>query len=90
VAILMHGSLTASTLVMQPLAVSGMALLAVTLGYAAATWVVVAVVILAQGGRLSRQPLRKRVAQERSSPYSLAARKHAKRDIAPVRMAGHP
>src|SRR5829696_6016567 len=90
VAILMHGSLTASTLVLQPLAVSGMALLAVTLGYAAATWVVVAVVILAQGGRLSRQPLRKRVAQERSSPYSLAARKHAKRDIAPVRMAGHP
>ena len=90
VAILMHGSLTASTLVLQPLAVSGMALLAVTLGYAAATWVVVAVVILAQRGRLSRQPLRKRVAQERSSPYSLAARKHAKRDIAPVRMAGHP
>src|SRR5215208_1606714 len=41
VAILMHASLTASTLILQPLAVSGMALLAVTLGYAAATWVVV-------------------------------------------------
>src|SRR5215213_5277253 len=82
VAILMHASLTASTLILQPLAVSGVALLAVTLAYAAATWVVVAAVILAQGGRLSRQPLRRRVAQERSSPYSLAARKHAKRDIA--------
>jgi uncharacterized protein len=68
VAILMHASLTASTLILQPLAVSGMALLAVTLAYAAATWVVVATVILAQGGRLSRQLLRKRVAQERRSP----------------------
>jgi membrane protease YdiL (CAAX protease family) len=62
VAILMHASLTASTLILQPLAVSGVALLAVTLAYAAATWVVVAAVVLAQGGYLSRQPLRKRVA----------------------------
>jgi membrane protease YdiL (CAAX protease family) len=84
VAILMHASLTASTLILQPLAVSGVALLAYTLAYAGATWVVVAAVILAQGGRLSRQPLRRRMAQEGSSPYSLAARKHAKRDIAPL------
>ena len=63
VAILMHASLTASTLILQPLAVSGVALLAVTLAYAAATWVVVAAVSVANGGRLSRQPpLRKRVA----------------------------
>ena len=62
VAILMHASLTASTLILQPLAVSGVALLAVTLAYAAATWVVVAAVVFAQGGYLSRQPLRKRVA----------------------------
>ena len=62
VAILMHASLTASTLILQPLAVSGVALLAVTLAYAAATWVLVAAVVLAQGGHLSRQPLRKRVA----------------------------
>ena len=62
VAILMHASLTASTLILQPLAVSGVALLVVTLAYAAATWVVVAAVVLAQGGHLSRQPLRKRVA----------------------------
>jgi uncharacterized protein len=62
VAMLMHASLTASTLILQPRAVSGVALLAVTLVYAAATWVVVASVVLAQGRRLTRQPLQKRVA----------------------------
>jgi membrane protease YdiL (CAAX protease family) len=62
-AILMHASLTASTLILQPLTVSGVALLAVTLAYAAVMWIVIAAVAVAQGGNLSRQPpLRGRVA----------------------------
>src|SRR5215207_533432 len=51
-AMLMHASLTASTFILQPLAISGVALLAVALAYAAATWLVVAAVALAQGGHL--------------------------------------
>jgi membrane protease YdiL (CAAX protease family) len=61
-AMLMHASLTASTFILAPLAMSGVALLAVTLAYAAAAWVVVAVLAVATRGHLSRQPLRGRVA----------------------------
>src|SRR5829696_768565 len=60
-AMLMHASLTASTFVLAPLAMSGVALLAVTLAYAAAAWVVVAVLAVATRGHLSRQPLRGQV-----------------------------
>ena len=62
VAMLMHASLTASTLILGPLAVSGVALLTWNLVLAAALWVVVAAVAVANGGQLSRQPLRRRVA----------------------------
>ncbi|HEX2740474.1 MAG TPA: hypothetical protein VHM69_08510, partial [Rubrobacter sp.] len=62
VAMLMHASLTASTLILGPLAISGVALLTYSLALAAATWVVVAAVAVAQGGHLSRRPLLRRVA----------------------------
>ena len=63
VAMLMHASLTASTLYPPgPLAISGVALLIYSLVLAAALWVVVASVAVASGGHLSRQPLRRRVA----------------------------
>ena len=67
VAILMHTSLTASTLIFAPLA-TGVAPLTVALAYAAALWVGVAAVAVANGGHLSRQlrqprqALRRRVA----------------------------
>ena len=57
VAVLMHASLTASTLILGPLAISGGALLIYGLGLAAAMWVVVAAVALANGGQFSRQPI---------------------------------
>jgi membrane protease YdiL (CAAX protease family) len=62
VAMLMHASLTFSTLSVAPLAISGAALVTYQLVFAAALWVLVAVVAVAQGGHLSRQPLRRRVA----------------------------
>lgn len=62
VAMLMHASLTASLpLILMPRA-TGVALSASYLVLAAALWVVVAAVAVANGGRLSRQPLRRRVA----------------------------
>jgi hypothetical protein len=61
VAMLMHASLTASQLILSPLA-TGVALLTYGLILAAALWVVVAAVAVAQGGHLSRVPLRRRVA----------------------------
>ena len=67
VAMLMHASLTASTLILQPLA-TGVPLLTYDLVLAGALWVFVAAVAVAKGGHLSRQPLRRRVA--RGSPPS--------------------
>jgi membrane protease YdiL (CAAX protease family) len=62
VAMLMHTSLTASTLILMPLA-TGVAAVTYDLVLAAALWVFVGAVALANGGHLSRQPpLRKRVA----------------------------
>ena len=55
---LMHASLTASTLILTPLALAGVAFLTVTFVLAAALWVVVGAVAVANGGHLSRQPLR--------------------------------
>ena len=62
VAMLMHTSLAASTFVILLPSARGVALIAYYLVLAAALWVVVAVVAVAQGGHLTRQPLRKRVA----------------------------
>jgi membrane protease YdiL (CAAX protease family) len=61
VAMLMHGSLTATQLILMPLPASGMTLLTSILAWAAALWIVVA--LIAVGGRwqLSR-PLRKQLA----------------------------
>jgi membrane protease YdiL (CAAX protease family) len=65
-AMLMHASLTFSTLSVAPLAplmISGAALVTYQLVWAAALWVVVAAVAAANGRRFTRQPpLRRRVA----------------------------
>ena len=61
VAMLMHASLTAGNIMLVPLA-TGMALVSWSLVLTAALWVVVAVVAVANGGHLSRGPLRRRVA----------------------------
>jgi membrane protease YdiL (CAAX protease family) len=61
VAMLMHVSLVVSTLILQPMA-TGVALLTFILVWAAALWVVVAAVMLADRGLLARQPLRRQVA----------------------------
>jgi membrane protease YdiL (CAAX protease family) len=61
VATLMHASLTASTIfIFTPLA-TGMSSLTYSWVLAAALWVIVAVVALANRGQLSRQPLPRRV-----------------------------
>jgi CAAX protease family protein len=63
VAILMHVSLTASTLILMPLATSGVTAVSYDLVLAAALWVVVGAVALANHGHLTRQPpLRRRMA----------------------------
>src|SRR5215207_3446194 len=62
VAMLMHASFSASMLIQQPLGLALVPGLAWTLVLAAARGVVVGAVALAQGGHLSQQPLRRRVA----------------------------
>jgi uncharacterized protein len=62
VAMLMHASLTASARIFSPLAIAGGPLLTFDLVWAAAVWVVVAAVAVANGGQLSRQPARRLVA----------------------------
>jgi len=62
VAMLMHVSFTASTMIFEPLAISGVPLSIYGLVSAAAMWVVVAAVALANRWQLSRQPLLRRVA----------------------------
>ena len=61
VGMLMHASLTASTLILGPLAISGAALLTYVLVSSAAMWAVVGVVVVANGGHLTRQPPPRRV-----------------------------
>jgi len=61
VAMLMHASLTASTLILTPV-VTGVAFLTYGLVLATAMWLVVGAVAVANGGHISRQPLRIRVA----------------------------
>jgi membrane protease YdiL (CAAX protease family) len=62
VAMLMHASLTAGMLILQPLALAGATLSTWLLAWAAAWWVVVAAVAVANGGQLSRPPLRTQLA----------------------------
>ena len=64
VAILMHASLSASVpFILSPLTITGVALVTWYLVLAAALWLFVAVVAVANGGHLTRQPpLRRRVA----------------------------
>jgi membrane protease YdiL (CAAX protease family) len=61
VAMLMHASLSASTLILQPPATGG-PFLTWNLVFTAVLWVVVAAVAVANGRHLSRQPLRSRAA----------------------------
>ena len=63
VAMLMHASYTACALILTPLALAGVAFLAVTFAGAAVLWVFVAAVAVSNGGHLTRQTtLRRRVA----------------------------
>jgi membrane protease YdiL (CAAX protease family) len=62
VAILMHANLTASALFILAPAVIGVPLFTYYLILAAALWIIVAVVAVANARQLSRQPLRRRVA----------------------------
>jgi uncharacterized protein len=61
VAMLMHVSLTASTLIFQPVT-TGAPLVIYDLVLGATLWVIVAAVVVANGGQLARQPLRSRAA----------------------------
>jgi hypothetical protein len=56
VAMLMHASLSASMLILQPLAIAGVPLLTYILVFGATMWVVVAVVAVVNHGHLTRQP----------------------------------
>jgi membrane protease YdiL (CAAX protease family) len=65
VAMLMHASLIASSISgfgLVPPAISGVPFLTLFLVFTAALWIVVAAVAVANGGHLSRQPLRRRAA----------------------------
>jgi membrane protease YdiL (CAAX protease family) len=62
VAMLMHAVFSASMLILQPVGIALVPGLIWNFLLAAALWVVVAAVAVAQGRRLTRQPLRKRVA----------------------------
>jgi membrane protease YdiL (CAAX protease family) len=62
VAMLMHASLSASMLILGPLALAGAPFLTYILVSSAAAWVVVAAVAVTNCGQLSRQPLPGRVA----------------------------
>ena len=62
-AMLMHASLSAGMLILQPLAIAGVSLLTYILVFGAAMWVVVAVVAVANHGHITRlPPLRRQVA----------------------------
>jgi membrane protease YdiL (CAAX protease family) len=62
VGMLMHLSFTASLLILNPLGISGAALVTYSFALAAAIWIVVGAVGLATHGRLTRQSVRTRVA----------------------------
>ena len=60
-AMLMHATFSASMIILEPLGLAVVPDLTWALVLAAALWVVVGVVAVANGGHLSRQPLRGRV-----------------------------
>ena len=62
VAMLMHASLSASMLILGPLALAGALFLTYILVSSVAAWVVVAAVAVANRRQISRQPLRRQVA----------------------------
>lgn len=62
VAMLMHGSLTATQLILMPLPASGMSLLTSILAWAVALWIVVAMIAVASRWRISRPLVRRQVA----------------------------
>jgi membrane protease YdiL (CAAX protease family) len=62
VGMLMHVSITASLLILNPLEMSGAHLLAYSLALAIAVWVVVGVVAVVTSGQLGSPQLRKRAA----------------------------
>lgn len=72
VAMLMHMSLTASSFIINPLEISGAALLIYDYVSAAAWWTIVAAIAIANGGQFSRQPLPRR-GGEKISRTSLVA-----------------
>jgi len=57
VAMLMHASLTASTLILGPLAISGISLLIYNLVSAAVMWIIVIAVVTVNRGKLKQQPI---------------------------------
>jgi hypothetical protein len=62
VAMLMHGSLTATQLILLPPPAPGLSLLTSILAWAATLWIVVAVTAVANGGQFSRPLLWRRAA----------------------------
>jgi CAAX protease family protein len=62
VAMLMHGSLTATQLILMPLPLSAGPLLTSILAWAAALWIVVAMIAVANGGQFSRPLVWRRAA----------------------------
>jgi hypothetical protein len=62
VVMLMHASYSASRMILNPLAIAGVALATYDLVSAAVLWAVVAAVALANRGQLTRQPLPRRIA----------------------------
>lgn len=60
-AVLMHAGLVFATLALSPLSLAGEAVVTYNLAFAGSLWMLVGAVVMAEGGRLSRQPLSWRV-----------------------------
>ena len=73
VTMLMHVSLTASLLILNPLGMSGAHLLAFSFAFAAAVWVVVGAIASRRGGHLERPPALRRPAPARQAPFRAAS-----------------
>ena len=61
-AMLMHGSLTATQLILMPVPTPGMSVLTSILAWAAALWIVVVMIAVASRWQISRQLLGRRAA----------------------------
>jgi membrane protease YdiL (CAAX protease family) len=71
VAMLMHASLTAGTIILEPPGIPGASLLVYDIVSAAAMWIVVAVLVVANHGRLSRQSLPRHLAERLQGRLSI-------------------